>query len=86
MLNQTYAVDLFRAFLHALTSKIVDINAKDLLQALELLVQLAPAELWGEGFHTSGLFGHLLKTLIAGEVSRAHLIFHVFNRFFFDLE
>lgn len=42
-----YAVDLFRAFLGALTSKIVDINAKDLLHALELLVQLAPAQLWG---------------------------------------
>lgn len=79
-------MDLFSAFLRALTSRIVDINAKDLLHTLELLVQLAPAELWGESFHTSGLFAHLLKTLIAGEVSCAYLNVYVCNSLFIYLE
>ncbi|KJA30164.1 hypothetical protein HYPSUDRAFT_125792 [Hypholoma sublateritium FD-334 SS-4] len=73
-----YAVDLFRAFLGAFTSRIVDINAKDLLHALELLVQLAPAQLWGEAFHTSGLFAHLFKTLIAGESDTILLTQHIY--------
>ncbi|KAF8914040.1 armadillo-type protein [Gymnopilus junonius] len=65
---KTNATDLFRAYLSALTSKIVDVNSKELLQSLGLLVQLAPSGFWGEALHTSGLFAHLLKTLIAGEV------------------
>ncbi|KAF9476494.1 ARM repeat-containing protein [Pholiota conissans] len=75
---KTYAGDLFRAFLAALTSKVIDINSKELLQALNLLVQLAPSTLWGEALHTSGLFSHLLKTLIAGESDTILLTEHIY--------
>jgi hypothetical protein len=44
-------------------------NAKQLLQSMGLLIQMAPSELWGEAMHNSGLFPHLLKTLLAEEVS-----------------
>ena len=44
-------------------------NVKQLLQSLGLLIQLAPSELWGEAMHNSGIFTHLLKTLLAEEVS-----------------
>ncbi|KAF8974448.1 armadillo-type protein [Flammula alnicola] len=75
---KTYATDLFRAFLNALTSKLVEINAKELLQALNLLIQLSSSELWGEPMHTSGLFAHLLKTLIAGESDTLLLTEHIY--------
>ncbi|KAF8165214.1 armadillo-type protein [Crassisporium funariophilum] len=73
-----HAMDLFSAFLTTLTSKIVDINAKELIQALNLLVQLSPSRLWGEPMHTSGLFCHLLKTLIAGESDTILLTEHIY--------
>jgi hypothetical protein len=44
-------------------------NAKQLLQSIVLLVQLAPSELWGDAMYESGIFPHLLKTLLAEEVS-----------------
>ncbi|PPR07214.1 hypothetical protein CVT26_012647 [Gymnopilus dilepis] len=75
---ETSAVDLFRAYLSALTSKIVDVNAKELLQSLSLLVQLTPPGLWGEAIHASGLFSHLLKTLIAGEADTLLLTEHIY--------
>lgn len=46
----------------------MDINAKELIQALNLLIQVSTADMWGEAMHTSGLFSHLLKVLIDGEV------------------
>ncbi|KAF7301791.1 Importin N-terminal domain-containing protein [Mycena indigotica] len=64
---QTSAVDLFRAFVNALSSAAVERNIKDMILALNLLVQLAPSALWGEPMHTSGLFSVLLKTIVEGE-------------------
>ncbi|KDR83604.1 hypothetical protein GALMADRAFT_219426 [Galerina marginata CBS 339.88] len=75
---KTSATDLFRAFLSAFNSKIVGVNAKELLQSLGLLVQLSPSDLWGEALHTSGLFAHLLKTLIAGEADTLLLTEHIY--------
>jgi len=49
-------------------------NAKQLLQSLGLLIQLAPSELWGEAMHNSGIFTHLLKTLLAEEVNSPQLL------------
>jgi hypothetical protein len=51
-----------------LQSQVLDVNARELLQALNLLVQLSPSGLWGEAMHSSGLFSHLLNTSIAAEV------------------
>lgn len=46
----------------------MDVNAKNLIQALNLLIQVSTSDIWGEAMHTSGLFSQLLKVLIAGEV------------------
>lgn len=68
MIIQTSAKDVFLAFRSAFSNKLVDINAKDLIQALNLLIQVSTSDMWGEAMHTSGLFSQLLKVLIAGEV------------------
>ena len=65
---QTFAVDLFRAFVDALSSASVETNLKDMILALNLLVQVAPSSLWGEAMHTSGLFSLLMKNIADGEV------------------
>lgn len=44
-------------------------NATEMMRALNLLLQVAPLNLWGEALHTSGLFEYILTTLIEGEVS-----------------
>ncbi|PPQ83268.1 hypothetical protein CVT25_004007 [Psilocybe cyanescens] len=75
---KTNAAEVFRAYLSAFTNKIVELNAKELLQSLSLLVQLAPSDLWGEAMHISGLFPHLLKTLIAGEGDTLVLTEHIY--------
>lgn len=63
-----HAIDLFQAILTTLQNDVAIVNARELLQSLNLLVQLTPSGLWGEAMHSSGLFSHLLKTAIAGEV------------------
>lgn len=59
---------VFGTLLTALKSQAVMVNIKDLLIALNLLIQLTPSNLWGESMHISGLFAHILTTLIDGEV------------------
>lgn len=61
-------MDIFRAFLAALRSDAVTLNLKDMVVALNLVVQITPSSLWGEAMHMSGLFAYLLKTLIDNEV------------------
>lgn len=61
-------MDVFSAILTALKSQAVMTNIRDILVALNLLIQLTPSNLWGEPMHTSGLFAHILITLIDGEV------------------
>ena len=63
-----HAMNLFGAFLMTLRSQIISVNARELLESLSLLVQLSPSPLWVSGIGKSGLFTHLLQTLIAGEV------------------
>lgn len=41
----------------------MSINIKDVIVSVNLLTQLTSATLWGEIFHTSGLFAHVLRTL-----------------------
>jgi hypothetical protein len=49
-------------------SAIVDTNVKDILVAIDMILQLAPSSLWGEALHASGLFAHFIKTLIDDKV------------------
>ncbi|RDB22808.1 Importin-11 [Hypsizygus marmoreus] len=76
---QACSVQLFTAFLTALKSdSVVLLNAADMLIALNLLVQIAPSTLWGEAMHTSGLFAHIVTTLVDGEVSTLLLTEHIY--------
>ncbi|KAJ7781094.1 armadillo-type protein [Mycena metata] len=77
LILQTSAADLFTAFRIALTSAAVAINLKDMLLSLNLLVQLAPAQLWGEAMHTSGLFSVLMKNIVEGECGPILLTEHI---------
>jgi hypothetical protein len=68
LIFQGYAVNVFRAFLVALQSGAIDTNIKDMIIALNLLVQITPSSLWGEALHVSGLFSHILGTLIESDL------------------
>ncbi|KAG5716692.1 Importin-11 [Termitomyces sp. T112] len=75
---QACNVQLFTAFLVAFKSDSTMItNATSMMRALNLLLQVAPPNLWGEALHTSGLFGYILTTLIDGEASTILLTEHV---------
>ncbi|KAG6821587.1 hypothetical protein H0H93_000096 [Arthromyces matolae] len=75
---QACNVQLFTSFLTAFKSNsIMATNATDLMRSINLLLQLAPANLWGEALHTSGLFGYILTTLIEGEATTMLLTEHV---------
>lgn len=41
----------------------VQINVKDMAIIVNMIVQLAPSNLWGEALHTSGLFTYFVKSL-----------------------
>ncbi|KAF5321876.1 hypothetical protein D9619_000809 [Psilocybe cf. subviscida] len=75
---RTSAKDVFLAFRSAFSNKLVDINAKDLIQALNLLIQVSTSDMWGEAMHTSGLFAQLLKVLITGEADTLLLTEHIY--------
>ncbi|KAF7332027.1 Importin N-terminal domain-containing protein [Mycena kentingensis (nom. inval.)] len=77
LILQNSAVQLFQAFVSALSSAAVDRNVKDMIIALNFLVQLAPAALWGEAMHTSGLFSVLLKAIVENEASPQILVEHI---------
>ncbi|KAJ3548466.1 hypothetical protein NMY22_g1252 [Coprinellus aureogranulatus] len=77
-LLQQFGADIFQAFTIALKSSAALINLKDMIVDLEYLVQLAPSSLWGEPLHTSGLFCHLINTLVEGEASPMLLIEIIF--------
>ncbi|KAG6903497.1 hypothetical protein C0995_005520 [Termitomyces sp. Mi166 len=67
---QACNVQLFTTFLVAFKSDAtMTTNATEMMRALNLLLQVAPPNLWGEALHTSGLFGYILTTLIEGEAS-----------------
>ncbi|KAG6833896.1 hypothetical protein H0H87_007907 [Tephrocybe sp. NHM501043] len=69
---QACSVQLFTAFTKAFKSPLtMTTNATEMMRALNLLLQVAPSNLWGEALHTSGLFGYILTTLIEGEINRA---------------
>lgn len=41
----------------------VQMNVKDMAIIVNMAVQLAPSNLWGEPLHTSGLFTYLVRSL-----------------------
>lgn len=45
------------------------INVKEMLIALQLLIQTAPSAMWAEPMHVSGLFVTLIKALGEEKVS-----------------
>jgi len=66
---QSFALDLFRAILEPLAnSHTASVNIKDLIVALNLLLQLAPISQWGEAMHNSGLFGHIMNKVLDPKV------------------
>jgi len=66
--TQTYAKALCCGYLDAIQTKVGDVHQIQVTQGLGLMTQLCPSSMWGEAMHTSGLFPHLLKSLLAGEV------------------
>lgn len=77
-LLQGFSADIFRAFSEGLKSQAAIVNMKDMVINLQFMVQLAPSSLWGEPMHASGLFAHLLNTLVDGESSPMLLIEIIF--------
>nr|GAT59975.1 predicted protein [Mycena chlorophos] len=77
LILRSSAFDLFTAFKAALSGAAVERNLKDTIFALNLLVQLAPSDLWGEPMHRSGLFAALLNTIVVGEASPQLLMEHI---------
>lgn len=60
---QFYAVDLLRAYVKAI-GQAVAVNVHEMATSLTILFQIAPAALWGEAMHVSGLFALIVDTLL----------------------
>ncbi|KAH8118388.1 ARM repeat-containing protein [Phellopilus nigrolimitatus] len=73
---QAYGMPLLSAFTRAI-GQAVQTNQKDMVLALQLLVQLAPAQLWAEPMHASGLFAVLMKTILDDDAITTLLTEHV---------
>ncbi len=67
--TKAFSVDLFRAVKN-LAALAPTPNVKSMIIALNLLLQLAPAELWAEALHVSGLFVDIVKALEEEKVRR----------------
>lgn len=69
MILQVCNHQLLSAYLAAFKSRAVaPLNASDMLKTLEILVQTSPSSLWGDALHSSGLFEHILDTLVEEKV------------------
>lgn len=66
---QSFARPLMNAFVKALTGQAIMTNQRDILVCLQFLTQLAPATLWGQAMHFSGLFSHIVNLLNNDESS-----------------
>lgn len=53
---------MFTAF-EAGMKQAMQMNVKQMAIAVNLALQLAPSELWGQALHVSGLFAYIVKTL-----------------------
>ncbi|KAJ4478277.1 ran binding protein 11 [Lentinula aciculospora] len=71
---QIDAVALLDVFLTLIKGPALEQNKKDSLTALSLLVQLAPAPLWGEAMHKSGLFPYLLDMFMMDKEENTQIL------------
>ncbi|KAL5527437.1 hypothetical protein ACEPAG_6228 [Sanghuangporus baumii] len=60
---QAYSVPLFNAFAKAL-DQALQTNQKDIINLLQLIAQLVPAQLWAEPAYSSNILSKLIKDLI----------------------
>ena len=64
-----FTEELFSSFLTALQGRAVAVNIQDMIRAFNLLVQVSNPSQWAAAVHSSGLFSHLLETLLDEEVN-----------------
>ncbi|KZT19271.1 ARM repeat-containing protein [Neolentinus lepideus HHB14362 ss-1] len=74
---QMYAIDLFKSY-ESILPKIVSADQKNMLVTLQLLVQIAPPQLWAEPLHVSGLFASLMRPLVDDNLSVSILTEHIY--------
>lgn len=60
---ERFASDIFQNALRAMRDG-NDVAVKPIVIAIELLIQLAPPQLWGEALHVSGLFAYITEVLL----------------------
>jgi len=74
-------LELFNALGHCM-QQAVSTNVKDVLIALNLVIQMAPSNVWADAMHHTGLFKWLLNFEVAdkGNVAVLKNIFYVFSR------
>ena len=66
---QTFATELLHAILEPLTnSHTASVNVKDLIAALNMLMQQVSISQWGEAMHTTGLFAHIMEKVLDPKV------------------
>ncbi|KAJ8523493.1 hypothetical protein ONZ45_g125 [Pleurotus djamor] len=63
LLLMTYGAHVFQAFAQALQSGGIAANIKQMIIALEFIIQLTPPSLWAESMHVSGLFTYLISKI-----------------------
>ena len=61
-LKKAFAIDLFRSVKDVIAIA-PSVNIKGIMGTVSMMLQLAPAELWGEALHISGLFIDIVKAL-----------------------
>jgi len=60
---QNFAVQLFQAALTPLAGQAISANIRDIMVVFQFVAQCAPASLWGEAMHISGVFPHIVRIL-----------------------
>lgn len=66
--SQNAAMQLFTTCVSTMKNAIITVNVKNLLAAINLLVQITPSSLWGGPMHETGFFAQVLVNLIEGKV------------------
>jgi hypothetical protein len=69
-IEKQYAQPLLSAYMACIKHKPLEINLRDILRSLTFMIRFSPPLVWGESFHTSGLFPHFIHLLVDGEVNK----------------
>ena len=64
---QTQGLELFNALGQCMRQAVLT-NTKDVLIALNMVMQLAPSNMWADAMHHSGLFKWLLNLVVSDKV------------------